>query len=159
MTEKNDNLAETIFLQALEIDSASEREAFVRERCDDSDLRREVEELLSANADMNSNFMGVATAASTVLPDCKFPDMVGAFIGPYKLLQQIGEGGMGAVLHGRAERACRTSRRVENHQAGDGFAEVVARFEAERQALAMMDHPNIAKVLDAGTTEPGQPFS
>ena len=156
MTEKNDNLAETIFLQALEIDSESEREAFVRERCEDSGIRQEVKELLLANADMNSDFLREPTAAGSGLRDREFSEMVGSVIGPYKLLQQIGEGGMGVVF--MAEQKIPVKRRVAIKiiKPGMDSREVVARFEAERQALAMMDHPNIAKVLDAGTTSLGQ---
>ena len=158
MTEKNDNLAETIFLQALEIDSESEREAFVRERCEDSGIRQEVKELLLANADMNSDFLREPTAAGSGLRDREFSEMVGSVIGPYKLLQQIGEGGMGAVF--MAEQKIPVKRRVAIKiiKPGMDSREVVARFEAERQALALMDHPNIAKVLDAGTTASGRPY-
>ena len=79
-------------------------------------------------------------------------------IGRYKLLEQIGEGGMGDSLDGRTTGAGPPPGRAEDHQAGHGHRQVVARFEAERQALAMMDHPNIAKVFDAGTTENGRPY-
>ncbi len=82
----------------------------------------------------------------------------GDLIGPYKLLQQIGEGGMGVVY--MAEQTHPVERRVAFKiiKPGMDTQQVIARFEAERQALAMMDHPNIAKVLDAGTTSTGRPF-
>ncbi|MEM8680368.1 MAG: serine/threonine-protein kinase, partial [Planctomycetota bacterium] len=85
-------------------------------------------------------------------------DQSGSRIGPYKLLQQIGEGGMGVVY--MAEQVEPVKRRVAIKiiKPGMGSKRVVARFEAERQALAMMDHPNIARVLDAGTTPAGLPF-
>jgi len=78
-------------------------------------------------------------------------------IGPYKLLQELGEGGMGVVY--MAEQTEPVERRVALKiiKPGMDTRQVIARFEAERQALAMMDHPNIAKVLDAGTTESGRP--
>jgi len=82
----------------------------------------------------------------------------GTVIGPYKLLQQIGEGGMGVVY--MAEQTEPVERRVALKiiKPGMDTRQVIGRFEAERQALAMMDHPNIAKVLDAGTTDTGQPY-
>src|SRR5208337_38332 len=82
----------------------------------------------------------------------------GSRIGPYKLLQQIGEGGMGTVY--MAEQAEPVRRRVALKVIKPGMdtRQVVARFEAERQALAMMDHPNIARVFDAGTTDSGLPY-
>src|SRR5262249_8551020 len=82
----------------------------------------------------------------------------GAPIGPYKLLQQIGEGGMGTVYMAEQQQPDRRMGALKISQAGMGSAQVVARFEAERQDLALMDHPNIAKVLDAGTTESGRPY-
>ena len=85
-------------------------------------------------------------------------DPVGSRIGPYKLLQSIGEGGCGVVYMAEQDGAGAPARRAQGHQAGDGHPEVIARFEAERQALALMDHPNIAKVLDAGATETGRPY-
>src|SRR5262249_31062402 len=82
----------------------------------------------------------------------------GTRIGPYKLLQEIGAGGMGTVF--LAEQAQPVRRRVALKiiKPGMDSAQVIARFEAERQALALMDHPNIARVLDAGTTDSGRPY-
>jgi serine/threonine protein kinase len=82
----------------------------------------------------------------------------GTRIGPYKLLQQIGEGGMGAVYLAEQEHPVRRKVALKIIKPGMDTAQVVARFEAERQALALMDHPNIAKVLDAGATDSGRPF-
>jgi WD40 repeat protein/serine/threonine protein kinase len=82
----------------------------------------------------------------------------GSTIGPYKVLQQIGEGGMGAVYMAEQEQPVRRKVALKIVKSGLDSAQVIARFEAERQALAMMDHPNIAKVLDAGTTESGRPY-
>ncbi len=88
-------------------------------------------------------------------PPCERP---GTRIGPYKLLEQIGEGGMGVVY--MAEQKEPVARRVALKiiKPGMDTQQVIARFEAERQALAMMDHPNIAKVFDAGTTDSGRPY-
>src|SRR5437016_1287489 len=82
----------------------------------------------------------------------------GAPIGPYKLLQLIGEGGMGAVWMAEQERPVRRRVALKLIKAGMDSRQVLARFEAERQALALMDHPNIAKVLDAGATDTGKPY-
>src|SRR5262249_10247564 len=82
----------------------------------------------------------------------------GARIGPYKLLQQIGEGGMGVVYMAEQEEPVRRKIALKIIKPGMDSAQVLARFEAERQALALMDHQNIARVLDAGTTPMGRPF-
>src|SRR5262249_25603230 len=79
-------------------------------------------------------------------------------IGPYKLLQKIGEGGCGIVYMAEQEKAVRRRGGVKIIKLGMDTKSVIARFEAERQALAMMDHPNIARVLDAGATETGRPY-
>ncbi len=82
----------------------------------------------------------------------------GTLIGPYKLLQEIGEGGMGTVYMAEQEHPVRRKVALKIIKPGMGSAQVIARFEAERQALALMDHPNIARVLDAGTTDAGRPY-
>src|SRR5262249_36026741 len=79
-------------------------------------------------------------------------------IGSYKLLQQIGEGGMGVVYMAEQEQPVRRKVALKIIKPGMDSAQVIARFEAERQALALMDHHNIARVLDAGTTEGGRPY-
>ena len=83
---------------------------------------------------------------------------VGATVGPYKLLEQIGGGGMGVVYMAEQLRPVRRKVALKIIKPGMDSGQVIARFEAERQALAMMDHPNIAKVLDAGTTDAGRPY-
>ena len=82
----------------------------------------------------------------------------GTVIGPYKLLQQIGEGGMGVVFMAEQDEPIQRTVALKIIKPGMDTRQVIARFEAERQALALMDHPNIAKVLDAGTTESGRPY-
>ena len=82
----------------------------------------------------------------------------GTQIGPYKLLQQIGEGGMGVVYMAEQQEPVERRVALKIIKPGMDTRQVIARFEAERQALAMMDHPNIARVLDAGTTESGRPY-
>ena len=85
-------------------------------------------------------------------------ERLGDHIGPYKLLQQLGEGGSGVVYMAQQEEPVRRLVALKVIKLGMDTKSVIARFEAERRALAMMDHPHIAKVLDAGTTETGRPF-
>src|SRR5205085_7694110 len=82
----------------------------------------------------------------------------GSHVGPYKLLQKIGEGGMGVVYMAEQQRPVVRRVAVKIIKLGMDTRQVIARFEAERQALALMDHPNIAKVLDAGATDAGRPY-
>src|SRR5205807_1908184 len=90
--------------------------------------------------------------------DQPITELPGAVIGPYKLLQQIGEGGMGVVWMAQQRESVQRQVALKVIKAGMDSRQVIARFEAERQALAMMDHVNIARVLDAGTTEAGRPY-
>src|SRR5262249_47298253 len=85
-------------------------------------------------------------------------ERTGTRIGPYRLLQQLGEGGMGIVFLAEQEDPVKRHVALKIIKAGMDSARIIARFEAERQALAMMDHPNIAKVLDAGTTDSGRSY-
>ena len=85
-------------------------------------------------------------------------EFIGRTIGPYKLLQRIGEGGCGAVYMAEQEKPVRRRVAFKIIKLGMDTKSVIARFEAERQALALMDHPNIARVLDAGATETGRPY-
>src|SRR5437868_10853707 len=96
-----------------------------------------------------------STDPAAFAPD--MTDISGACIGRYKLLQKIGEGGFGTVFMAEQQRPVRRKVVLKIIKLGMDTREVIARFEAERQALAMMDHPNIAKVLDAGATETGRP--
>ena len=86
------------------------------------------------------------------------PECAGTMIGAYKLMEQIGEGGMGLVFVADQQRPVRRKVALKIIKPGMDTRDIIARFEAERQALALMDHPNIARVLDAGTTESGRPF-
>src|SRR5262249_35932831 len=95
-----------------------------------------------------------APAEAATIPD-EGPDAV---LGPYKLVQQIGEGGMGSVWMAQQTEPVKRLVALKLIKAGMDSRQVLARFEAERQALALMDHPNIARVLDAGTTPEGRPF-
>jgi WD40 repeat protein/serine/threonine protein kinase len=147
---------ESIFGSALE-KPADERAAYLDEACHgDTALRERVEALLQAHAEASGEaFM---TGPYQGLPHIKLAEGAGTRIGPYKLLQQIGEGGMGVVWMAEQQQPVRRRVALKIIKPGMDSAQVVARFEAERQALALMDHPNIAKVLDAGTTESGRPY-
>jgi eukaryotic-like serine/threonine-protein kinase len=95
--------------------------------------------------------------AATVIGGAQ-PERIGGFIGPYKLLQQIGEGGFGIVYMAEQAKPVRRVVALKIIKPGMDSAQVIARFETERQALALMDHPNVAKVLDAGATQSGHPY-
>jgi serine/threonine protein kinase len=150
---------DSIFAEASEKKTPEEREAFLDEACKgDSELRRNIESLLAAY-DQGEFLESPAHAiAATLDQPPSVTEKPGTQIGPYKLLQQIGEGGMGVVY--MAEQTEPVERRVALKiiKPGMDTRQVIARFEAERQALALMDHPSIAKVLDAGTTESGRPY-
>ncbi len=154
---------ESIFAHALEFTSAAERAAFLDRACGHNQaLRTEVEALLRAH-DRSGNLLDlpenvpVATDLLATL-DLQAREGRGTVIGPYKLLEPIGEGGMGTVW--MAEQTDPIQRRVAVKVVKEGMdsRQVLARFEAERQALALMEHPNIAKVLDAGKTPSGRPY-
>ncbi len=150
----------SIFGQALEIESSAGRAAYLQEACGtDADLRAEVEGLLAALGRAGA-FMHRPAAAVGAVTAVGNPVQEGAeaVIGPYKLLQQIGEGGFGVVYMAEQEQPVRRIVALKIIKPGMDTAEVLARFESERQALALMDHPNIAKVLDAGATESGRPY-
>ncbi len=152
--------AERLFYDALDR-PRDEREAFLKAAClDDSGLRAEVDELLRAHEEAEG-FLKADVPVSADL-QAEFarlkPEEAGDRIGNYKLLQQIGEGGFGVVWMAEQERPVRRRVALKIIKLGMDTREVIARFEQERQALAMMDHPNIAKVLDAGATPTGRPF-
>jgi serine/threonine protein kinase len=155
---------ESIFAAALAQATPAERAAYLDGACGaDADLRQRVEELLNAH-DAAGPFLNRPAAAPRGTAEYQFDDPdssregPGAIIGPYKLLQLIGEGGMGAVYMAEQERPVRRRVALKVIKPGMDSKQVIARFEAERQALAMMDHLHIAKVLDAGTTEAGRPY-
>jgi WD40 repeat protein/serine/threonine protein kinase len=152
MDERRWEIAKRILADALAL-PPEHRMAWIKGECEDEELRREVLELLRAHDE-----------AEPPRPPPSPPDDFaptegpGAVIGRYKLLEKLGEGGFGAVY--MAEQTEPVERRVALKiiKPGMDTRQVIARFEAERQALAMMDHPNIAKVLDAGATDAGRPY-
>jgi len=163
MTERS------IFLAALDRPDPTERAAYLDQACaGDAELRRRIDNLLEAHAEpgdfLETPAIGEPTtgfgdedsgdrpAASPIA------EGLGSRIGSYKLLQQIGQGGMGVVYMAEQEKPVRRRVALKIIKPGMDSAQVVGRFEAERQALALMDHPNIARVLDAGTTDSGRPY-
>jgi eukaryotic-like serine/threonine-protein kinase len=157
---------QAIFNEAIARESSADRAKYLDEACgDDLEVRQRIEKLLRAHSEAGGFFGGQSVLEATDIasnPEQTKIDAVtaqhGDTLGPYKLLQQIGEGGMGTVF--MAEQFEPVKRRVALKiiKPGMDSQQVIARFEAERQALAMMDHPNIAKVLDAGTTNSGRPY-
>jgi tetratricopeptide (TPR) repeat protein/serine/threonine protein kinase len=151
--------ANELFLKALDLRSRGEREAYLDKACaDDAALRAEVDGLLEAGARAGSFLESPARDPAATVDDVTIAERPGTAVGPYKLLEQIGEGAFGAVF--LAEQAKPVRRRVALKVLKPGMdsRQVIARFEAERQALAIMDHPNIAKVFDGGTTPSGRPY-
>jgi len=147
-----------IFFAAVEISSPEERAEYLRRACgDDPQLRQRVEELLEAHF-AAGEFLEQSPATVLHGNNDDVQAGPGTVIGPYKLLQQIGEGGMGIVFMAEQIEPIQRTVALKIIKAGMDTRHVIARFEAERQALAMMDHLNIAKVLDAGTTESGRPY-
>jgi len=175
---------EEVFHAAREKSDPAERVGFLDGACgNDLSLRAKVEALLKADADAGKFLKEVTQGSDTdatipqsgrgvASPDRAAPsspesaatitsrprEQAGARIGRYKLLQQIGEGGFGTVWMAEQREPVKRRVALKVIKLGMDTRQVIARFEAERQALAMMDHPNIAKVLDAGATEAGRPY-
>ncbi len=149
--------AKEIFVEAIEQYAPSQWPGFLSVACDnDASLRNRVEILLKAHMGDESLLDRPAIAPAPTLEQSA--ERLGALIGPYKLLEQIGEGGMGVVYVAEQTQPVRRRVALKIIKPGMDTKQVIARFEAERQALAMMDHPHIAKVLDAGTTDAGRPY-
>jgi len=143
----------------MERESPEARAAYLDEVCgSDLDLRRRVERLLDAQPKVGSFLDSPAAGPTMTRPPPQVMEGPGTVIGPYKLLERIGEGGMGIVYMAEQTRPVRRKVALKIIKPGMDSRQVIARFEAERQALAMMDHHNIAKVFDAGSTESGRPY-
>jgi serine/threonine protein kinase len=156
----------SIFDAALDISDAAERAAYLDQACGGQPaLRQHIDELIAAQEKLGSFLVQPPAGLRGTMPYEPAGETVGAKIGPYKLLQKIGEGGMGVVYMAEQLEPVRRKVALKIIKPGMDSAQVIARFEAERQALAMMDHQNIARVLDAGTTSgepggvsPGRPY-
>ncbi len=148
---------ESLFANAL-ARPAADRAAYLDKACaGDPALRQRIEALLQAHVQAGGE--SFLTGPYQRSPATEPPsEGVGAHVGPYKLLQQIGEGGMGIVYMAEQEHPVHRRVALKIIKPGMDSAQVIARFEAERQALAMMDHQSIARVLDAGTTPSGRPY-
>jgi serine/threonine protein kinase len=152
-----DPRANAVFLKAIEAPSAADREALIDAECgDDPGLRSIVLALLEASEKAGS-FLELPAHPHADVPAPR-DEAPGAAIGPYRLGEVIGEGGMGTVYLAEHAGPVRRTVALKVIKAGMDTARVAARFEAERQALALMDHPNIARVIDAGTTPSGRPY-
>jgi eukaryotic-like serine/threonine-protein kinase len=158
MNEPNQR-EEAIFEAALQL-SGPQRTAYLENACaGDAALRRRVEALLEAHDKAGGFLDGPAAVPNkTILVSPPLTEGPGTVIGRYKILQKIGEGGCGIVYMAEQEEPVRRRIALKVIKLGMDTKSVIARFEAERQALAMMDHPNIARVLDAGATDTGRPF-
>lgn len=146
--------ARSIFLAALE-QAPQQWSTFLGEMCgENAGLRARVERLLHAHEEMGA----IHAERPNDPADAPTSDNLGLQIGPYELIEQIGEGGMGTVWMAQQTEPVKRLVAVKLIKPGMDSKQVIARFEAERQALALMDHPNIARVLDGGTTEGGRPY-
>jgi eukaryotic-like serine/threonine-protein kinase len=155
--EKLDEKA--IFNIARRIESAEARAEYLRQACGaDAELIGRVETLLHGYEEQASFLESPVVDDQRTALMSPIAERPGAVIGPYKLLQQIGEGGMGVVFMAEQTEPLQRTVALKIIKPGMDTRQVIARFEAERQAVAMMDHPSIAKVLDAGATDSGRPY-
>ena len=149
-----------IFGKALSAATPAERSAYLSEACGSNvDLRWQVEALLQA-LDQASELRTRPQTPPTLETSDFRPtgERVDTVVGPYRLLEQIGEGGFGLVYVAEQQAPVRRKVALKILKPGMDTRMVLARFEAERQALALMDHPSIARILDAGTTPTGRPY-
>jgi serine/threonine protein kinase/WD40 repeat protein len=153
-----------IFDAALAFADSTQRSAYLDQACAGDAARRraarrrQIEGLLEMHAQVGSFLESPAGAETMTVDQPTSAEDAGTVIGPYKLLQQIGEGGMGTVFMAEQTHPVRRKVALKLIRAGMDTQQVIARFEAERQALAMMDHLNIARVLDVGATDTGRPY-
>ncbi len=152
-----------LFHRALDLPAAG-RASFLNEECSDSGIRAEVESLL-LDADTHMLDLPALDAAGEAIRNALSDTLsataesgAGPIIDRYSLIQKIGEGGMGEVWLAEQKQPVRRRVALKLVKAGMGSREVIARFESERQALALMDHPAIAKIFDAGNTSNGSPY-
>src|SRR5262245_20534006 len=148
----------SIFAAALDIADPQERATYLDQACGhDPQVRRHLDELLAAEGKLGS-FLDRPPLSDATRQYEPVTERPGSVIGPYRLMEQIGEGGMGLVFVAEQQEPVRRKVALKVIKPGMDTREVIARFEAERQALALMDHPNIARVLDAGATDSGRPY-
>jgi serine/threonine protein kinase len=151
--------AEDVFLAAVEKPTPAERAAFLDSVCGaDGALRARVEGLLRAHLEAGSFLEQPLFADTAPGPAATAPEQPGAVIGPYRLLRVIGQGGMGTVFLAEQAQPVRRQVALKVIKPGLDPRQVGARFAAERQALALMDHPHITRVFEIGTTDSGRPY-
>jgi len=149
----------TIFAAVLELESGAERSAYLEGICRGNiELRAEVEALLAAHNDGAGFLSRHAKQLQPTMAIDASAEKTASQIGPYRIIEQIGHGGMGVVYLAEQKQPVRRTVALKVIKRGMDSEQVVARFEAERQALALMNHPNIARVLDAGVTDDGRPY-
>lgn len=150
-----------MFMRALELDDPRERERYLDSVCDgDSNLREQVDKLLAISPGLGS-FLEVPAAtpwSADTKPDSESVDLCGQTLGPYRLIRLAGKGGMGEVYLAEQQAPIQRQVAIKVIRSGLATAPMLARFAHESQLLGLMDHPNIARVLDAGTTSDGNPF-
>src|SRR5262245_47179365 len=150
--------AEAIYFAAL-AKTPEQRTAFLDEACaGNADLRRRVERMLEVQPQLGGFLQEPAAELVATVDQPPAAECTGDMIGPFRLLEKIGEGGFGVVFMAEQTQPVRRKVALKVLKAGMDTQQVVARFEAERQALAIMDHPNIAKVFDGGATPSGRPY-
>jgi serine/threonine protein kinase/Tfp pilus assembly protein PilF len=148
-----------IFLEVLQRPDQADRRAYLEAACGgDQALRRGVEALLEKHERAGSFLESPAPVWAAGIDELAFAEGPGTVIGPYKLLEKIGEGGFGIVFMADQQQPIRRKVALKVLKPGMDTRQVIARFEAERQALALMDHPHIARVLEAGQTSSGRPY-
>jgi serine/threonine protein kinase/WD40 repeat protein len=152
-------VVESILFAALAKPFGPERAAYLDQACgQDTELRQSVERLLAAHP-VTASFLNPAVPGLIAPGDgAAIEERPGTVIGAYKLMEQIGEGGMGLVFVAEQQQPVRRKVALKIIKPGMDSRDIIARFEAERQALALMDHPNIASVFDGGTTASGRPY-
>lgn len=153
------NEEEEIIKKVIKIESQCERDEFIKRVCSENQaLFRRVTELHTTHK-AETGFLPGKFSDDVIIPDASgMTEDVGSMIGRYKLLEKIGEGGFGVVWAAEQKEPIRRRVALKIIKLGMDTNQVIARFESERQALALMDHPNIAMVLDAGATDTGRPF-
>src|SRR5262249_34715363 len=150
---------QAVFLAAAEQEGAAGRAAVLDRLCGaDAELRQRVETLLRAHHAPGSFLESLVPNLVGTADELPVTEKPGTMIGPYRLLEQIGEGGFGVVFLAEQQQPVRRPVALKVIRLGMDSRQVIARFEAERQALALMDHPNIAQIHDGGTTPDGRPY-
>jgi len=159
LSDSEPALAQRIFIEAVDELPSEEWDSFVRDSCgENASLRARVNELLAAHKIVAGYFEKPPTILASLSKPQGLGDMTGTVVGCYKLMKQIGRGGMGVVFSAQQFKPVERQVALKVVKPGMDTKQVIARFEIERRTLAMMDHPNIAHVYDAGETESGLPY-